>query len=132
MILLTYHYLFYDFVDLSNWLCFLNVIFNYTLSRLVISTLLLCFLLNYYVFTKLLCFLNYFYIRQVLKKLYHKNHIVIGNELLKLASLKFCLDDRKSAIHDIKQLEAILSLYYGTHITKIFPYLDDLMRQIYS
>lgn len=66
----------------------------------------------------------------MLKKLYHKNHIAVGNELVKLASLQLSLYDFESATYNIKQLEAITSCYYGSHATILFPYLDGLRTQL--
>ncbi|MQL84189.1 hypothetical protein Taro_016678, partial [Colocasia esculenta] len=51
----------------------------------------------------------------ILEKLYHDNHIVIGNELVKLASLQLSLGDHVSALRSVDRLEAIFSLYYGPH-----------------
>uniref|UniRef100_A0A1D1ZB25 SET and MYND domain-containing protein 3 n=1 Tax=Anthurium amnicola TaxID=1678845 RepID=A0A1D1ZB25_9ARAE len=65
---------------------------------------------------------------KILEKLYHDNHIVIGNELVKLASLQLSLGDHVAALHTIDRLEGIFSLYYGTHAAQIISYLKNLRR----
>ncbi|KAI3870266.1 hypothetical protein MKX03_029655, partial [Papaver bracteatum] len=65
----------------------------------------------------------------ILEKLYNPNHIVIGNELVKLASLQQCLGDNTSALDSINRLDAIFSLYYGSHAAKVVPYLNSLKRE---
>lgn len=67
---------------------------------------------------------------EILEKLYHSKHIVIGHELMKLASIQLSLGDRTTARHNIKRLEAIFSLYYGSHVSEIFPYIEDLRREV--
>ncbi|CAK9145871.1 unnamed protein product [Ilex paraguariensis] len=64
----------------------------------------------------------------ILEKLYEPNHLVIGNELLKLASIQLALGD-PSAVHSIKRADAIFSRYYGPHANVIFPHLQDLKRE---
>lgn len=65
---------------------------------------------------------------QILGKLYDHNHIVIGNELVKLASIQLLLGD--SAIIDtIEQVDEIFSLYYGSHANIILPQLEHLKRE---
>ncbi|RZC77900.1 hypothetical protein C5167_002090 [Papaver somniferum] len=66
---------------------------------------------------------------KILEKLYNPNHIVIGNELVKLASLQQCLGDNTSALDSINRLDAIFSLYYGSHAAKVVPYLNSLKRE---
>ncbi|KAI3963892.1 hypothetical protein MKW92_003748 [Papaver armeniacum] len=65
----------------------------------------------------------------ILEKLYNPNHIVIGNELVKLASLQQCLGDNTSALDSINRLDAIFSLYYGSHAAKVVPYLNSLKQE---
>ncbi|XP_078162131.1 tetratricopeptide repeat (TPR)-like superfamily protein isoform X2 [Carex rostrata] len=67
---------------------------------------------------------------QILEKLYHPNHIAIGHELIKLASLQLSLCHADSASDTIKRVEVILSIYYGAHATKLFPYVNILKQQI--
>lgn len=69
---------------------------------------------------------------QILEKLYHAEHIVIGHELMKLASIQLSLDDHAAALSSIKQVEAIFSLYYGSHMTKIFPCIEGFKREAES
>lgn len=65
---------------------------------------------------------------QILEKLYDPKHIVIGNELVKLASIQLSLGD--SAIIDtIEQVDAIFSQYYGAHANIILPQLEYLKRE---
>ncbi|KAF8397071.1 hypothetical protein HHK36_018709 [Tetracentron sinense] len=66
---------------------------------------------------------------EILEKLYPANHIVIGNELVKLASIQLSLGDSTSALDNINRVDAIFSLYYGSHAAKIFPYLECLGRE---
>lgn len=65
---------------------------------------------------------------QILEKLYDLNHIVIGNELVKLASIQLSLGDA-AIIDTIEQVDAIYSLYYGSHANIIFPQLEYLRRE---
>ncbi|KAK9128247.1 hypothetical protein Syun_017044 [Stephania yunnanensis] len=64
----------------------------------------------------------------ILEKLYHPKHIVIGNELVKLASIQLCTSDHISALNTIDRLNVIFQLYYGSHAMRIFPYLDSLKK----
>lgn len=65
---------------------------------------------------------------QILEKLYDLNHIVIGNELVKLASIQISLGD-SATIDTIKQVDTIFSQYYGSHADIVFPQLDYLKRE---
>ncbi|WMV19996.1 hypothetical protein MTR67_013381 [Solanum verrucosum] len=62
---------------------------------------------------------------QILEKLYGANHIAIGNELIKLASLQLLVGD-SAASGSISRITAILSRYYGSHADEIYPYLRHL------
>ncbi|KAJ4971185.1 hypothetical protein NE237_004284 [Protea cynaroides] len=62
---------------------------------------------------------------EILEKLYHTNHIVIGNELVKLASIQLSLGE-STVFESINRLEKIFSVHYGPHATRIFPYLQTL------
>ncbi|KAK6794180.1 hypothetical protein RDI58_007633 [Solanum bulbocastanum] len=62
---------------------------------------------------------------QILEKLYGVNHIAIGNELIKLASLQILVGD-SAASGSISRITAILSRYYGSHADEIYPYLRHL------
>lgn len=62
---------------------------------------------------------------QILEKLYDANHIAIGNELIKLASLQILVGD-SAASGSISRITAILSRYYGSHADDIYPYLRHL------
>lgn len=66
---------------------------------------------------------------QIIKRLYPTNHIAIGNELMKLASIQLSLNDRASALNSIKQAYTIFSLHYGSHMVMLFPYLENLQRE---
>lgn len=65
---------------------------------------------------------------QILEKLYDPNHIVIGNELVKLASIQLSLGD-SATIDTIEQVDAIFSQYYGSHANIILPQLEYLKRE---
>lgn len=62
---------------------------------------------------------------QILEKLYDANHIAIGNELIKLASLQILVGD-SAASGSISRITAIFSRYYGSHADDIYPYLRHL------
>ncbi|KAL5569695.1 hypothetical protein UlMin_026270 [Ulmus minor] len=62
---------------------------------------------------------------EILEKLYHPNHIVIGHELAKLSSIQLSLDD-STALDNINRLSNIFSCYYGSHAHTIFPLLQFL------
>eukprot|EP00268_Persea_americana_P069527 TRINITY_DN9890_c0_g1_i10.p1 TRINITY_DN9890_c0_g1~~TRINITY_DN9890_c0_g1_i10.p1 ORF type:complete len:804 (-),score=133.22 TRINITY_DN9890_c0_g1_i10:707-3118(-) len=66
---------------------------------------------------------------EIIKRLYPTNHIAIGNELMKLASIQLSLNDRASALNSIKQAYTIFSLHYGSHMVMLFPYLENLQRE---
>nr|KJB78624.1 hypothetical protein B456_013G010300 [Gossypium raimondii] len=65
---------------------------------------------------------------EILEKLYGPNHIAIGYELAKLASIQLALGDC-TAVYNINRLSAIFSTYYGPHAGIIFPYLLVLERE---
>ncbi|KAB1993167.1 hypothetical protein ERO13_D13G009600v2 [Gossypium hirsutum] len=65
---------------------------------------------------------------EILEKLYGPNHIAIGYELAKLASIQLALGDC-TAVYKINRLSAIFSTYYGPHAGIIFPYLLVLERE---
>lgn len=60
--------------------------------------------------------------KQILEKLYDANHIAIGNELIKLASLQILMGN-SAASNSISRITAIFSRYYGSHADDIYPYL---------
>ncbi|RRT77487.1 hypothetical protein B296_00019184 [Ensete ventricosum] len=61
----------------------------------------------------------------ILEKLYGRDHIVIGHELMKLASIQLCMGDRTAALSSIKRVDSIFLLYYGSHVDRIFPHLKE-------
>ncbi|KAG8380981.1 hypothetical protein BUALT_Bualt06G0073000 [Buddleja alternifolia] len=65
---------------------------------------------------------------QILEKLYGENHIVIGNELIKLASIQLSMGC-KIAADNTNRLIAIFSRYYGLHADIVFPPLMYLKRE---
>ncbi|KAJ0970229.1 hypothetical protein J5N97_023106 [Dioscorea zingiberensis] len=67
---------------------------------------------------------------EILEKLFDSSSIVIGNELIKLASIQLSLGDRSAALHTIKQIEEIFSLYYGSHLVDVCPYVVSLREII--
>ncbi|WOL06068.1 N-lysine methyltransferase SMYD2-A isoform X1 [Canna indica] len=66
---------------------------------------------------------------KILEKLYHRNHIVMGHELMKLASIQLCLGDYNAALVSIERAESIFSLHYESHVDQIFPHLKILRSQ---
>ncbi|XP_068645515.1 histone-lysine N-methyltransferase ASHR1 isoform X2 [Aristolochia californica] len=66
---------------------------------------------------------------QILEKLYHGNHIVLGNEIMKLASIQLSLNDYSSAKNSLDRLYAILQLHYGSHTVKVLPYAEKLGKE---
>ncbi|KAJ8537160.1 hypothetical protein K7X08_035561 [Anisodus acutangulus] len=62
---------------------------------------------------------------QILEKLYDANHVAIGNELIKFASLEILVGD-SAASSSISRITAIFSRYYGSHADDINPYLRHL------
>lgn len=70
--------------------------------------------------SELISLLNF----QILEKLYGPDHIAIGHELLKLATIQIAMGD-PSAVEIFDRVEAIFLLYYGCHANTIFPYLQD-------
>ncbi|XP_059300553.1 uncharacterized protein LOC132052863 isoform X1 [Lycium ferocissimum] len=62
---------------------------------------------------------------QILEKLYGANHVAIGNELIKLASLQILVGDT-AASGSISRITAIFSRYYGSHADDVYPYLRHL------
>ncbi|KAL6642854.1 hypothetical protein ACP70R_021035 [Stipagrostis hirtigluma subsp. patula] len=67
---------------------------------------------------------------QILEKLYHPKHIIIAHELIKLVSILLSLGDWASASITFARADAIFSLYYGSHVKKILPYLDAMKRVV--
>ncbi|KAK6155982.1 hypothetical protein DH2020_010230 [Rehmannia glutinosa] len=68
---------------------------------------------------------------EILETLYGENHIVIGNELIKLASIRHSMG-HKSAANDTSRMVSIFSRYYGSHADIIFPHLRYLKREASS
>ncbi|KAK6135538.1 hypothetical protein DH2020_030709 [Rehmannia glutinosa] len=68
---------------------------------------------------------------EILETLYGENHIVIGNELIKVASIRHSMG-HKSAANDTSRMVAIFSRYYGSHADIIFPHLRYLKREACS
>ncbi|XP_042378044.1 SET and MYND domain-containing protein 4-like isoform X1 [Zingiber officinale] len=66
---------------------------------------------------------------KILEKLYPANHVVMGHELMKLASVQLCSDDYSGASSSVEQVESILSLHYGCHLDRMFPHLKLLKRE---
>ncbi|KZV30021.1 SET and MYND domain-containing protein 4, partial [Dorcoceras hygrometricum] len=64
---------------------------------------------------------------QILKKLYGKDHIVIGNELIKLLSIQLSTG-HENAAENANRLVKIFARYYGPHADIIFPYLTHLKK----
>ncbi|KAK4385232.1 hypothetical protein Sango_2647200 [Sesamum angolense] len=67
-------------------------------------------------------------IAEILEKLYGEDHIVIGNELIKLSSIQLYMG-QKSTADNMNRMVAIFSRYYGSHADIMFPYLRYLKRE---
>lgn len=65
---------------------------------------------------------------EILEKLYDPNHIVIGNELIKLISIQLFVG-RDTAADNTDRLATIFSRYYGSHAGIIFPHLQYLKER---
>ncbi|GJT97775.1 SET and MYND domain-containing protein 4 isoform X1 [Tanacetum coccineum] len=66
---------------------------------------------------------------KILEKLYGHDHIVIGNELVKLASIQLSLGE--PAFEESRnQINLIFSQHYGSHADIIFPHLQFLKRRL--
>ncbi|XP_019191551.1 PREDICTED: SET and MYND domain-containing protein 4 isoform X1 [Ipomoea nil] len=65
---------------------------------------------------------------KILEKLYDPNHIVIGNELIKLGSIQLQRGNRDAA-STTKSTAEIFSRYFGSHALVIFPYLQRLQQE---
>ncbi|KAL0401057.1 UNVERIFIED_CONTAM: Stress-induced-phosphoprotein 1 [Sesamum latifolium] len=65
---------------------------------------------------------------KILEKLYGEDHIVIGNELIKLSSIQLSMGQKNTA-DNTKRMVAIFSRYYGSHADIMFPYLRYLKRE---
>ncbi|XP_073123784.1 uncharacterized protein [Henckelia pumila] len=66
---------------------------------------------------------------EILEKLYGKDHIVIGNELIKLVSIQLSMG-RESAAKNANRLVNIFSRYYGSDADIIFPHLTYLKKNV--
>ncbi|XP_024009173.1 SET and MYND domain-containing protein 4 [Eutrema salsugineum] len=60
---------------------------------------------------------------KILKRLYEDEHVVIGNEMVKLASIQLASGDSSAAWDTTKILSQIFSKYYGSHAQTLFCYL---------
>lgn len=58
-----------------------------------------------------------------MKKLYEEEHVVIGNEMVKLASIQFASGDSNGAWDTTKRMSQIFSKYYGSHAETLLSYL---------
>ncbi|CAH8355007.1 unnamed protein product [Eruca vesicaria subsp. sativa] len=63
---------------------------------------------------------------KILKRLYGDEHVVIGNEMVKLASIQLASGDSCGAWETTKRLSQIFSKYYGSHAETLFAYLSCL------
>lgn len=64
---------------------------------------------------------------KILQTLYDPDHIVIGYELVKLASIQLSLDD-PAAVDSTNHLGLIFARYFGPHVDFIVPYQQFLKR----
>lgn len=65
---------------------------------------------------------------QILEKLYHSDHIVIANELVKLVSIELSVNNYACAKKNLARIDHIFSRHYGCNYVKMFPYLRTLQR----
>ncbi|CAI0440720.1 unnamed protein product [Linum tenue] len=65
---------------------------------------------------------------KILEVLYGNDHIVIGYELIKLATIQLSLDDPEVA-KTITRLEKIFLRYFGAHANLVLPYLETLKKE---
>ncbi|KAK9075393.1 hypothetical protein SSX86_003716 [Deinandra increscens subsp. villosa] len=66
---------------------------------------------------------------KILEKLYGGDHIVIGNEMVKLASIQLCLGE--DAFEESRnRINSIFSRHYGSHVDAMFPHIRFLKRGI--
>ncbi|KAL0700347.1 hypothetical protein Bca4012_056469 [Brassica carinata] len=63
---------------------------------------------------------------KILKRLYGDEHVVIGNEMVKLASIQLASGDSSGAWETTKRLSQIFSKYYGSHAETLFSYFSCL------
>ncbi|PIN26923.1 Histone-lysine N-methyltransferase [Handroanthus impetiginosus] len=66
---------------------------------------------------------------EILEKLYGENHIVIGNELMKLASIQLSMGLKTAIADSTSRMLTIFSRYYGSHADIMFPHLQYLKRE---
>ncbi|KAK8935375.1 hypothetical protein KSP39_PZI013002 [Platanthera zijinensis] len=66
---------------------------------------------------------------KILERLYHTNHIAVAHEWMKLASIQLSLGNHADALYGVMRAETIFSLYYGFHVAKIFPFVEDLKKE---
>ncbi|KAL8552408.1 hypothetical protein ACS0TY_001195 [Phlomoides rotata] len=66
---------------------------------------------------------------KILETLYGRNHIAIGNELIKVASIQVSMGQNIPA-ENTRRMVAIFSRYYGCHAEIIFPYFRYLKTQV--
>ncbi|CAM6088946.1 unnamed protein product [Calypogeia fissa] len=69
---------------------------------------------------------------ETLEQLYNKEHIVIGNEYVKLASVALMASDRECARQSIAIADKIFTVHYGSDYASRLPYLvhfQELVKQ---
>ncbi|XP_010499889.1 PREDICTED: SET and MYND domain-containing protein 4-like [Camelina sativa] len=66
---------------------------------------------------------------KILKRLYEEEHVVIGNEMVKLASIQLASGDSSGAWKTTKRLSQIFAKYYGSHAETLFSYLPCLKQE---
>ncbi|KFK45070.1 hypothetical protein AALP_AA1G339400 [Arabis alpina] len=66
---------------------------------------------------------------KILKRLYEEEHIVIGNEMVKLASIQLASGDSSEALDTTKRLAQIFTKYYGSHAESLFSHLPCLKQE---
>ncbi|KAJ9545735.1 hypothetical protein OSB04_025442 [Centaurea solstitialis] len=69
------------------------------------------------------------FLLKILEKLYGKDNIVIGNELVKLASIQLSFGD-PAVEQTINMINSIFSQHYGSHVSIMFPHLKFLKRSL--
>ncbi|KAD4585861.1 hypothetical protein E3N88_23462 [Mikania micrantha] len=67
---------------------------------------------------------------KILEKLYGDDHIVIGNEMVKLASIQLSLGEEHAVEESRSRINSIFSRHYGSHVDAMFPHVRFLKRDI--
>ncbi|XP_057873412.2 uncharacterized protein LOC131079464 isoform X1 [Cryptomeria japonica] len=67
-------------------------------------------------------------VAKILEKLYHSDHIVVANELVKLVSIEHMLNKYECAKKNLARIDNVFSRHYGHNYAKMFPYLRSMQE----